>query len=1085
MSKYIADNYTTKVLFSYLPRSAIKAVLMSSILSFSATALAVDTDSDGIEDVLDAAPHDADLQKITINHVINGDFEAGANYWAPNASQASYSSVNDSFDGSKAIEVTTTKNNKGLFSTQMTGNGSKSITVNLWAKVTNAANPFKIKVILKQPDGSAKADKFLNAILVDDNDDPDPADDTVIINASEWTPISKTFDLTAIQQEATDNDLDGDPATNFTYIDLDADGNYHEYIKLMIQPVTAGDTILVDNVTLYTGKDKTAMLLNAVTDTDSDSLMDDNDPHPTMAYHSELKATDDFDNDGIINSNDAQPYNPQASADLNNDGYADSQTAPLINAFSPEFLELTDAEQDNWSVIKFISSKESIVGETSFKVTNSATSKAKIVTLAANNQVTLGFWAKTDASGIAADGEAFAVKARFIAANDDASDVFLTQSLDNTNLTEQWQYFQIEKNLTDTQTVTDTEIIFLKPSVANAANIWIDGVVVFTDPDADALLATQRDTDTDGIFDYWDNDDDNDGLKDGEDISPLTAIGSYDLPDIDQDGNEDTADTNLNGVLDYFEDITAPVITLVGDDTVTLTEGETYTDAGATALDETDGDVSINISIINPVDTSIPGTYLITYNVADAASNTAIEVTRTIIVEALPDITVPVITLLGEATVTLTEGETYTDAGATALDELDGDITNNITVVNLVNTAVPGTYTVTYGVTDADNNVAIEVVRTVIVEAFIDLTVPVITLLGNASVTITAGDVYTDAGATALDELDGDISNNITVVNSVNSAIPGIYSVTYNVTDANNNVAIEVIRTVIVGAIIDITIPVITLLGETTVTITEGGTYIDAGATALDAVDGDISNNLTVVNSVNAAVPGTYAVTYNVSDADNNAAIEVVRTVIVEAIPEEVNVITIIPSADITLEATAANMTVNLTEPTITNSKAGVTATISHNAPETFAVGETTIIWTAKDSNGNTLSAEQKITIVDSSAPVFDSLADINFEKANANSAITLTPPMASDNIDGQITATTDFENGVYQPGRSYVITWQATDNAGNTTTATQNLTITSATAEADNEEAQSNSQSSGGSLSFAWLLLLVTASVRKLVFKK
>ena len=54
---------------------------------------------------------------------------------------------------------------------------------------------------------------------------------------------------------------------------------------------------------------------------------------------------------------------------------------------------------------------------------------------------------------------------------------------------------------------------------------------------------------------------------------------------------------------------TAPVITLLGSDPVNVTEGDTYTDAGATATDVEDGDLTSSIVTVNPVDTSIPGTY--------------------------------------------------------------------------------------------------------------------------------------------------------------------------------------------------------------------------------------------------------------------------------------------------------------------------------------------------------------------------------------------------------------------------------------------------------------------------------------------
>jgi hypothetical protein len=73
--------------------------------------------------------------------------------------------------------------------------------------------------------------------------------------------------------------------------------------------------------------------------------------------------------------------------------------------------------------------------------------------------------------------------------------------------------------------------------------------------------------------------------------------------------------------------------------------------------------------------------------------------------------------------------------------------------------------------------------------------------------------------------------------------------------------------------------PVISLLGDSVVNINVGDAYIDPGATASDNVDGDIRDNIAVVNSVDTSVAGIYTVTYNVSDAGGNAAPEVIRTV--------------------------------------------------------------------------------------------------------------------------------------------------------------------------------------------------------------
>lgn len=247
-------------------------------------------------------------------------------------------------------------------------------------------------------------------------------------------------------------------------------------------------------------------------------------------------------------------------------------------------------------------------------------------------------------------------------------------------------------------------------------------------------------------------------------------------------------------------DAIAPTITLTGMESVSVNEGESYTDAGATASDNIDGDITANIVVDNPVNTSVPGVYTVRYNVVDSAGNAATEVTREVTVVAINDTVKPVITLNGSASVTITEGDTYIDAGATASDNVDGDLTGSIVVSGTVNTTMTGVYTLRYNVTDAAGNAADEVTRTVTVQAAPDTTAPVITLTGSASVTITQGSTFTDPGATASDDTDGDLSANIVVTGSVDTGVIGVYTLSYNVSDAAGNAAQTVTRTVNVVA---------------------------------------------------------------------------------------------------------------------------------------------------------------------------------------------------------------------------------------------------------------------------------------------
>jgi hypothetical protein len=160
------------------------------------------------------------------------------------------------------------------------------------------------------------------------------------------------------------------------------------------------------------------------------------------------------------------------------------------------------------------------------------------------------------------------------------------------------------------------------------------------------------------------------------------------------------------------------------------------------------------------------------------------------------DGTVPVLTLLGPDTISLQPNDTYIEFGATAIDAVDGDLTADIVIdSSAVNMAVQGTYTVYYRVDDPNGNFD-TATRTVIV---VDNIRPVISLIGEALVVLEKDDSYVDAGATAYDLSDGDLTSSMTTFNDVDTSIERTYILTYNVTDATGNEAFEVRRVVRVG----------------------------------------------------------------------------------------------------------------------------------------------------------------------------------------------------------------------------------------------------------------------------------------------
>ncbi|GAB2533894.1 immunoglobulin-like domain-containing protein [Gracilibacillus alcaliphilus] len=248
------------------------------------------------------------------------------------------------------------------------------------------------------------------------------------------------------------------------------------------------------------------------------------------------------------------------------------------------------------------------------------------------------------------------------------------------------------------------------------------------------------------------------------------------------------------------------------------------------------------------------------------------------------DRTAPELTLLGDNPLTVQHGEVFTEPGYQAEDNFTGDL--QTTVIGEIDTNKIGAQELVYMVQDVAGNQTSKT-RVVLV---VDKEYPVITLKGDNPLILEVGTDYQEAGAAATDNADGDISDQIEITGSIDTSKIGSYPVTYQVTDHSGNQT-EVIRTV---EVVDTTVPEITLQGEEEVTIELGDDYAEAGATASDNYDGDISEQVTVTGSVDISQIGTYRLTYIVMDSSGNTT-RVIRTI---------NVIDTIAPTEVTLEAT-------------------------------------------------------------------------------------------------------------------------------------------------------------------------------------
>ena len=228
----------------------------------------------------------------------------------------------------------------------------------------------------------------------------------------------------------------------------------------------------------------------------------------------------------------------------------------------------------------------------------------------------------------------------------------------------------------------------------------------------------------------------------------------------------------------------------------TLTVGDAFDPmADVTATDAEDGNLTDKIEIKkNDVDTTKPGKNEVTYKVTDSkgASYTK-SITVTVNPKMEPINSAPIIKAEDK---TLTVGDTFDPkADVTATDAEDGDLTDKIEVLkNEVDTTKAGKYEVTYKVTDNQG-----ASRTKTITVTVNPKIEPLNEAPTIDVTdkeITVGDKFDPKeGVTAKDKEDGNLTDKIEILkNTVDSSKPGIYEVTYKVTDSKGTSCTKTIK---------------------------------------------------------------------------------------------------------------------------------------------------------------------------------------------------------------------------------------------------------------------------------------------------
>lgn len=172
----------------------------------------------------------------------------------------------------------------------------------------------------------------------------------------------------------------------------------------------------------------------------------------------------------------------------------------------------------------------------------------------------------------------------------------------------------------------------------------------------------------------------------------------------------------------------------------------------------------------------------------------------------------PSINLKGEEIITLELNEEYKEPGYTS-SYFNKDLTKSVKVENNVDNTKIGEYSIIYTVKTKkclkDNSVK-RIVK------IVDKISPEITLEGKENITIYLNNEYKEPGYKAVDNYDGDITENVVITNNVDKTKIGEYKIIYKVSDSSNNVS-EVERTIKV-----ITRPVSNVISTTTVPTVTG-----------------------------------------------------------------------------------------------------------------------------------------------------------------------------------------------------------------------------------------------------------------------
>ena len=409
------------------------------------------------------------------------------------------------------------------------------------------------------------------------------------------------------------------------------------------------------------------------------------------------------------------------------------------------------------------------------------------------------------------------------------------------------------------------------------------------------------------------------------------------------------------------------------------------------------------------------GDTIITWTVSDSSENATSDTQLVSVVDTTAPEILPVDDLTYEAT-SLYENTVY----------LDNPSVSDIQEVTITNNAPEffplGETLVTWTATDIVGNTSSTEQKVIVVDTTTpDLTIPEDQIVEATSIE----EMLVEIGEAEAYDITGisSITNNAPEMFSLGSTV-----VTWVSIDSNGNATTFEQTITIVDTIppsIFVPVDIVAEAVDPVLNFIELGDATTYDHVGIESVTNDKPDSFSF---------GDTTVTWTAVDTSGNISTGTQLVTIVDTtIPE------IVAPSDVTVEATGtSNTVVEIGEATIYDIIQ--VYTITSDSPDTFPLGETVITWTATDSSGNSATATQTVTVVDTTAPELIVPEDVIVDSFSLENLVEIGDADALDLVDMLPTITNDAPETF--PLGDTIVTWNVSDNFGNSNSFQQVVSV-------------------------------------------